>query len=320
MSDQGSLFKYARRMIKEWIDVPGVSIGPLADGHIHDTFIAYTRQDTFVLQRLGGTADPEALSYNYGLYEAVFVRNQWQFPAFITNRYGSLFSLDETGRVWRLYPYIKADVLDRPLPDHLSALGEGLGRLHQMLDEIAGEPKALYPGLHDLKAYYDQYQALLKLEDHSGRKHDREVEEAILKKIDGFLALKGGETAIVHGDFKWANVLFSKNAVTGCLDLDTLMRGDRLEDLADCVRSSCMMKGRLDPEMADRVLFGYQKAYPKGFGPEERERFGTVLDKICFELGIRYYMDVLSFKKQFKENAPGSSLMRARELLGVGVV
>ena len=49
----------------------------------------------------------------------------------------------------------------------------------------------------------------------------------------------------------------------------------------------------------------------------EMNNIGDVFNKICFELGLRYYTDALDKEKYFKEKYPGYSLERAKSLFSV---
>ena len=78
-----------------------------------------------------------------------------------------------------------------------------------------------------------------------------------------------------------------------------------MEDLADCIRSCCMSKGKLDEEAAGYVADGYRSYPAKLLTDEEYDLLPDVIQKLCFELGLRYYTDHLAKEKAFREKYPG---------------
>ncbi|MBR3735299.1 MAG: hypothetical protein IKN07_05420, partial [Lachnospiraceae bacterium] len=48
---------------------------------------------------------------------------------------------------------------------------------------------------------------------------------------------------------------------------------------------------------------------------EETELMPDIVDKICFELGLRYYTDHLSGSNYFAEQQPGQNLQKAKKWL-----
>ncbi|MBO4696321.1 MAG: aminoglycoside phosphotransferase family protein [Lachnospiraceae bacterium] len=141
---------------------------------------------------------------------------------------------------------------------------------------------------------------------------------------------------IIHGDAKLSNILFRNGAVIGMLDWDTVMAGSASEELADCIRSCCVNRGTFDREAAEVIVEGYRNGMAEsaenGLSETVKSVTGMIetgepksvvsdlpraFDKINFELALRYYTDVISKDKTFKEKYPGYRLTRVRELLGV---
>ena len=306
MNIEDIIFKYINGAI--------LSINPLGDGHINDTFLVETGTGKYVMQRVKGSMDIESCEHNYGLYSRLFEDSGWKYPVWIKNSDGKFFYTDETGSHWRLYSFIDGEILEAPIDDKmLYSCGKGIARMHMILGNIKGSPKAVYPHLHDLRFYHDMYQKILKSGDFLAENRDLAIEEKISAKAVSMLSIEQDSSDVVHGDAKLANILFKSGEVIGFIDFDTLMPGSRLEDLADCIRSCCTKDGVLDKEKAEKIVQGYTDNIPEKM-VSGIEKLPDVYDKICFELGLRYYTDAIAKEKVFKEKYPGFRLDRARSL------
>lgn len=292
-----------------------LSISPLGDGHINDTFLVKTDTGKYVMQRVRNSMDIDSCLYNYGLYSDICKRSCWSYPVWIVNSEGRYFYTDETGYHWRLYSFIDGEILSGPVNDDiLFSCGEGLAKMHMIFSRLTDRPKAVYPHLHDLEYYYDTYQKVLNGREIFTENRDAELEEIIDLKSSEMLAVSLDRSSVVHGDAKLANILFKAGKVIGFIDLDTLMMGSRLEDLADCIRSCCIENGTLNKYKADKMVQGYTSIATDSM-ISDLKKLPKVFDKICFELGLRYYTDAIAKDKVFKEKYPGYRLERARSLI-----
>lgn len=304
------------KLFPDYIYSKIVSVAPLGDGHINDTFLVETKESRYVVQRVKNTMDIEGCLFNYSLYSKVCDESDWYYPVWIQNTEGSLFYTDKNGYHWRTYKYIAGEILSTPLDEHmLYSCGQGLAKMHMIFGRIKDEPKAVYPHLHDLKYYYDTY--LNAIRNSEGCADDRDVllEKIIDSKIEAMLNIEPDKPVVVHGDAKLANILFKDGEVIGFLDFDTIMMGSLLEDVADCIRSCCIENGILNIRKADRLVQGYNSVITKE-KVIDMEKLPAVFNKICFELGLRYYTDAIAKEKIFKEKYKGYRLERAHDLLG----
>ncbi len=284
-----------------------LSVTPFGDGHINDTFRVVTDDEgTFICQRIRKAMDLTALEHNYLLYASAFEGAGMPYPIWLRTREGKYFHTDPEGDHWRMYPLIEGEVLELPLSeDALFACGQGLARTHQALQNLLGTPTAVYPMLHDLKHYADRYQGILESGAFYEEQRDGALEEEIKLGIGEMLSLKVDKTRMIHGDPKLANILFQDGRVKTLIDLDTVMQGSLLDDIADCIRSCCAKDGRTDPEATKVLLQGYQSVAGELLHENELELLPKVIRKICFELGLRYYTDSIAKQKSFREKYPG---------------
>ena len=295
--------------IKEAIE----SISPVDMGHINDTYIVGTSAGRFICQRVAGKMDTKKLIYNYELYSQACEDAGWMCPKWLKDRNGRYFFTDENGDNYRLYPFIEGDILNAPGSGAiLYACGQGLARMHDILGRMKGVPQAVYPGLHDLKQYYRQYEKALKAATLSKDNRDAELETIIGSRIQNMLDIAVAEAVPVHADPKLSNMVFKNGKVIGFIDMDTVMQGSRAEDLADCIRSCCVTDGHPDKEAARVVTEGYASIGGKAIPTETLK---PAFNKICFELALRYYTDAISNAGHFKEHFPGYRLAKAKALL-----
>jgi Ser/Thr protein kinase RdoA (MazF antagonist) len=250
------------------------------------------------------------LEFNYGLYSKACEENNWLYPKWIKDSEGKYFYTDSDDDMWRMYPFISCEILEKPLSkERLFSLGQGLARMHEIFDSMDGKPKAVYPMLHNLSHYFDEYNRVL---GETKEMRDEELEKIIDDKIDAMLDVKLDTSSVIHADTKLSNILFCNGKVVGSIDMDTIMSGSVLEDIADCIRSSCVYSGRFDKEAAEQIIKGYESLSSK---KEIEKNLPQVFEKICFELALRYYTDSISETKYFKESYLGYSRERAKSLL-----
>ena len=62
---------------------------------------------------------------------------------------------------------------------------------------------------------------------------------------------------VIHGDTKLANIIFRDGKIFAFIDYDTIMTGSILDDLADCIRSCCIVNGVFDRDTAEMIVKGY---------------------------------------------------------------
>ncbi len=337
---------HVKRICVNFMDSELLSVETVEEGHINDTFMVKTSEGSFIIQCLQKGMDTSKQERNFLLYSEVFDKHGILYPKWLKDKGGKYFYTDENNDNWRMYPYIKADIFKVPLSDEkLFECGRGVFKLHEMLKDVKEEPEAAYPHLHDLKFYYEKYKNLIERSEVQIEKRDVPTEETIdikkdnmfsteeiidIKKdnmlsteeiidlkIEKMLSTELGPLTIIHGDTKLSNILFKDGIAAGFLDMDTLMKGYPLEDLSDCIRSCAVLNGKFDREVAEKILDGYLCESDENEAEYIRKTIPGVFDKICFELGLRYYTDYLSGENYFTEKYPGYCLDRARELMTV---
>ena len=242
-------------------------IRPFGDGHINETFLAECSEGRFICQRLQRKMDPNRLEYNYSLYSKALEHTGLRCPEWLRRMdTAEFFYTDAYGDCWRMYPFLEGEIPAPPLTKEvLYACGAGLARFHLALKDLPEQPVPVYPMLHDLAFYLEEYrQALcspgsetpgagqdfgegqsydpslnsLTQAPRATSIRDRDIEKWIEAESPRFLNLDLGRKMIIHGDPKLDNILMQSGKVTAFVDLDTIMPGSALEDLADLIRSA----------------------------------------------------------------------------------
>ncbi len=128
---------------------------------------------------------------------------------------------------------------------------------------------------------------------------------------------------VTHNDPKLNNVLFDrKTNVPRCLiDLDTVMKGSILYDIADAIRSGAntsteeerkVYKIRVDLELIKEFLRGFHDCAPDMLTKNEIELLPTAIQILPLELGMRYLTDYYDGDLYFAITNPEDNLIRSR--------
>lgn len=324
-----------------------ISVTPLGNGHINDTFLLeFNTPDTdaqrLVLQRINTDVfhEPEKLMKNItGITSHIArkVREQGgdlsrEVLFFLRTAEGKPFAEDERGDYWRISRFIEDAVsyeqIESPELFYQGALA--FGRFQQMLSDYPAE--TLYEtitGFHDTQARYRGFLKAVQ-EDVAGR--GAKVQDEI-----GFViahrelanayseAEKTGEIPlrVTHNDTKLNNIMLDKKTGRGLcvLDLDTVMPGYVMNDFGDAIRSGTNTAAEDD---ADRTRVSCDlelyEAFAKGFlevlGSEltgqELRLLPTGAKVMTYELVIRFLTDYLHGDTYFKTAYDEQNLCRAR--------
>ncbi len=293
----------------------------IESGHINDTYLV-TGDVSYICQELKAglfEGSSRILEENYRklclAYETVKKDVPgWSIPEWLPSKSGGYFYRDEDGNIWRVYRYIDGEVKTR-LEGEAQAfcVGEGLARLHRILSAFPGMPVSAIPHYRDLSWYYDQYKMLTA----KAAERNPALDHLIMEKADEFLGIKLPADHAIHGDAKLSNAIFSKEGrIISFIDMDTLMPGNILDDLAECIRSCCMTSDKWDTALWQGILAGYQSIHGV-LTEDELSLLPRLVQRNCFELGLRYYTDALSGNTYFEETHPGRNLGKAVRYLGV---
>lgn len=312
-------------ILKEYTDEHIDNIRDLTGGHINHSLIVTAGGDRYVLQCLNPDIFADHLSdleSNYILYRTACEQSaeefgeklaEWYCPEWVLDRDGQFFYTDEEGRIFRLYRYIEGDkAVSGPGVDAYE-VGIGLGKMTRILENCdKNRITAVFPHLHDLDYYYNRFLAV------NNPVTDREplLDKIIAGNIDEIRKTVLPAKEVIHGDAKISNMIFRDGKVVGFIDLDTFMCGSFFDDIADCMRSSCLSNNLiLLKDRADLFLRGLEDGADIRVTADDRELILANLRRNCFMLGLRYYTDHLTGNKYFTEAHSGDNIDRSYRLL-----
>lgn len=301
----------ARRAVAAWAGGEDVTLTPLGDGHINDTWRVHGPACDGVLQRISGAVfpDPAAVAAKV----AMVVRHLEgsplvRVPGLLQTRTGALWQQDTEG-VWRLWEHLPARTLQvLENEDQARAAGLAFGRFQRALaglDEPVPDPIAHFMRLNHYLAALDEAGA---------RSRDEPAFRPLFELVDARRGLGsefGAVDRLVHGDCKVNNLLFAHGAdtVTAVVDLDTVMRGHWGWDFGDLVRSAAASGPHFDVRRFAAVAEGFLTGSGVGSDPDllvAAPRYVTLM------LAVRFLTDHLQGDRYFRVGARGDNLRRAR--------
>ncbi len=319
-----------------------MKISRLQEGHINLTWKIDTNKGSFVIQNLL-VGNIKAIKHNYSLLLNFDNIPRWIMPRFMSGKevlewtrnfeedtfsefheYESMaecIKKDSSSLCWRIYPYIEGKTGECLDLCGSEKYGEILGELHYKFNEInsqiiesgkSGFMKAI-DHFHDTGWYFSEYKktyaSLTDIDDKVKDCND------IIEKLSGDfdLDLFGKDSSVIHGDARIANVVFGDDGAY-FIDMDTVMPGSPLVDIADMIRSIISHTGKDDLSVIEEFMKAYNKANPLK-KPYTIKEVQTALSLIRFELAVRYLSDYLTGAGYFKEEYPGQSLDKACKYL-----
>ena len=241
----------------------------------------------------------------------------------------------EGSNVYRMTKFIHAEVFQSiSRPQDMRMLGYAVGKFSVGLEDFdASVLKDTIPDFHNTRKRYENFllSALSNaFKDDSTRAFECEEEIKYVTsnaELYGIIvdALLKGEIPlrVTHNDTKINNVLFDrKSNLPRCLiDLDTVMSGSVLYDIADAIRSSAnpcsederdTSKVRIDLDLVREFLLGFKGAAPNLLTPKEIDLLPQSILIITLELGIRFLTDYFDGDKYFGIVNHDDNLVRAR--------
>lgn len=229
------------------------------------------------------------------------------------------------GVFYRAFEYIE-DSYSLLVPSsekHHEELGKALAGFEIALEGFdASVLHETIPHFHDTEWRLSQLVSSVE-KDAVGRKGKalRFIDE-ILMEASYAKAYPFSARRVAHNDLKISNLLFSKkNDKAICLvDFDTLMKGYYDDDFADAARSSCSLTNEDENDLS-KVGFSLDgfTSLSKGYFPKMRgaleddeiEYMAYGIEKMSYELAIRFLVDYLEGDVYFKTDYPEHNLKRA---------
>ena len=324
-----------------------LSVAPLGNGNVNDTYLVHTQGAPAVLQRLNTRVFTQPLlvlqnlqvlgehiqrKLNSSERHPLLSGRRWHLPQLVrTLDQQQTWHCCEAGEIWRTITYVPdsecVDVVAGPA--QARELGIGLGLFHHLISDLP--PAALadtLEGFHITPLYLDAYhKALVNTQQQPCEASERCISfirerEQLCDLLER--AKQRGELPVrpIHGDPKINNVLLDRESgqAVALIDLDTVKPGLVHYDIGDCLRSCCNRLGEetldieavtFDLELAEAILEGYLGVAGSFLSEAELRYIPDAARLISFELGLRFFSDYLCGSTYFKADRPRHNLERA---------
>jgi Ser/Thr protein kinase RdoA (MazF antagonist) len=240
--------------------------------------------------------------------------------------------VDADGEYWRTWMFIENtrshETIDSPAMAR--AVGETIGRFHAALADLREPPiHETIPDFHNTPMRYASLLDAVR-DDPAGRAGVARREIGDLKERSRWAtelaeACEAGDIPrrVVHNDTKVSNVLFdARGGEALCLiDLDTVMPGLSVLDIADCVRTAAATAPedtndpaamRTNMETLECIVQGYLAHARQVLGAAEEGLIPIACATIVFEQAVRFLEDFLRGDTYYRIRYPEHNLVRAR--------
>lgn len=315
----------------------------LASGHINDTYLLETTNNTFfVMQRInhgvfkdvpGLIANKVSISQHLQKKLAHLPENELKrrVLSFIKTTKGGYYFLDKDGNYWNMMVYIGESITFETINNEEIAYegGKLFGEfLNLTSDYDATKLTEVIPKFHNMTFRYSQFEDALKIASaerlHQAKSYIKQVED-LKEEMHILQELKDSGTIklrVTHNDTKISNALFDLDSKGLCvIDTDTVMPGIVHYDFGDAIRTICNTASE-DEKNLEIVNFNlvYYKAYVKGFlekmtnslSPIEIKYLPLGAKTTIFIMALRFLTDFLNEDIYYKIDYPDHNFIRAK--------
>lgn len=217
------------------------------------------------------------------------------------------------GGVWRLMTFIPGHSYSRMTPALARPAGALVGRFHATLTRLQHRFNFVRPGAHNLFGFMQRLRTAIQSAESASFTPPESPVPADFLPLARELAHYGqnqqpgsGISGTVplrmcHGDLKVSNLRFDDNGEGVCLlDLDTLGNLPLAFELGDALRSWCNPTGEdatdasFNLDIFEEALAGYAEPSRTFLTHVEREMLLGGIERITFQLAVRFAIDVVS--------------------------
>ncbi len=224
----------------------------IAEGVENSNYLLHTEAGYYILTLYEKRVDPDDLPFFLGLMDHLSVRGISCPTPLKTVNGDTLGTL--SNRPAAIVTFLEGISVRRPKPEHCSALGEALGRMH-----LAGVDFPMYrPNALSIEGWPPLFAAAKPRAD--------EVENGLAEELEGELdhiaAYWPGELprGVIHADLFPDNVFFLKSAVSGLIDFYFACSDMLAYDVAICLNAWCFEADMsFNVTKAKALLSGYSR-------------------------------------------------------------
>lgn len=308
-------------------------LAPVAGGHINESFYLRVSHGEWLLQWLNPYVFPRLQAVQANVQRVLTHLHVtdldygwprlWEIPAERTSS-GMLSLASGTWRALQWLPDRR--VIARPDDAAQAAAGgAGFARLVTALRTLPGTAlHDVLPGFHDLTQRLRELRTAASLAPARRLQSCRDLLRdtfALGEELDR--AVPSTPACVIHGDTKFANLLFNAAGTQAlAVDYDTVMAGRLAWDLGDMLRSIAAPEAQADSaavELDEAGLQACAAGYAQGIGawvrPGERAAMAQAPAYMACMLSARFLADHLQGNPYFRVSYPGHNLDRAHQQL-----
>lgn len=279
-----------------------VTLHPVSDGLINDTFIVQSPRERWLLQRIHTVFAPE-IHLNIRAVSEHLRRRGLQSPQLVPTRDHQDMVQDDEGRTWRMLEFITGTTLQRlQSPPQAEAAARSLARWHHALADCSHRFMGLRRGVHDTPRHLHNLD--IALDNH--KKHPlwapvKAHRDRLRQALADCAPLPEHELAVGHGDPKINNLRWDPSGTRALawIDLDTVGPCEVAHELGDALRSWCNPQSEneedieIDLELHRAAVRGYIQHSPVQSPQILRDALIWGPCWISLELASRFLADAL---------------------------
>ena len=313
------------------VSVSDVSIQPINQGYINDTFLVKNNHKTaYILQRVNANVFKKIDALHQNFYKALLKLkgDDYQEISLIPTHDNSLVFV-HNGGYWRLLTYIKNSNAFNFTKDPEIAFEAGtiLGKFHSLLQhEDQDEFEDIIENLNHLPSKVTEFETALANTSINRKETAKYLIEFALENKAIFNSFYQADLPlrICHNDTKLNNMLFDKTTKKSlCLiDLDTIMKGYFHYDFGDAVRT-VVSESNEDEKTLENIKFNrilFEK-FVEGFAPytsilssKELKFLPIACALMPYMHGLRALTDYLNGNIYYKVSYENQNLDRCQSL------
>ncbi|MCP4911249.1 MAG: aminoglycoside phosphotransferase family protein [Bacteroidetes bacterium] len=310
------------------------SIKPYGSGHINKTYLAETKYNKYILQKVNENVfDLKSLINNYEVLDNYILSQGLSgkyYPPYVKTSNKQIHHIDSQGSCWRLSEFLDDSTTYQISPsiNITHDAGIAMGKFQKLLNGI--DPEFFSPTIPDFhnpqRRLNDYLYAVEKAKSQKKEKAAGEISFAnsntiIAEEMSSIVNANHFMHKLTHNDTKLENILFRDNNYPLVIDLDTVMPGNILFDFGDMVRSITSI-AKEDEKNLSKVEFnidhfqalarGYFTPIKSNLHDDEKNNIYSGILSVIYVQGIRFLTDFLLGNIYYKTSYENHNLDRTK--------
>ena len=303
-------------------------------GLINATYVVSSKTEKYILQRINDSIfnNPKELMENINLVTNYLKNIGHKTLEIIKSKEAQLYVMHQ-GKYWRAFRYIESKTFQKAGNIRIvSESANELARFHQALNDFPiDDLHNTIPDFHNTVIVFKKFQdVLLNAPKYLSEQCVEQIKYILSKEkdcqiIQELLVHNKIPLRVCHNDPKISNFLFDVELNAVCLiDLDTLMPGTLLTDIADAIRTICVSDSEDESDLNklsfkydyfEKFLKSYLRVNKINLNCYEISHIVKSIELIFLEQGIRFLTDYLNGNCYFKVSYETQNLVRAKNQL-----